>query len=180
VSREKKAVNENRLEFGNILYDESKMVIGRQWRRYIAYDYVIVCVFMVSIALLLTWSLFHVWNSDLFVMAVMIMFFVASWTAAIGIVFATVSLGFLQVYENGIAFTGPPGMNPTFWPFSVMEKIALVAPEDSDPMLIVHFKEGAKVGKLRSIVRDFEDRNKIADYQRFVAALRGRIKLENL
>jgi len=174
------AVTEDRLEYGAQLYDESKMPIGRQWRRHMGYGYAIGSVFMVAIAVLLTWLLLHAWNGDSITKAVMVMFLVASWTMAVGIVYAAVNLGFLQIYERGIAFTGLPGTTPTFWPFSTIEKISLVVPGGSDPILIVHFEEGAKVGKFRSIVRDFENGNKIADYRGFVAALRGRVKLENM
>jgi len=171
---------EDMLPFGRLLYDESKIprgieIHGRHRRNLAAQAAV---YFLVASVLAYVAINYH--TSRPLLDAAGIIGIVFAIVAGVYLTYLAVNLGYEKVYEEGLVSTRALTSGVTFWPFSSLEKIALIAIDDERAYVALFLKHGSKRRLTRSRETFLALKDRIADYEAFLKAIKGRVVLENV
>ncbi len=173
-------MNTEELPFGRLLYDESKItrgieIHGRRRRNLAAQAAV---YFLVASVLAYVYTNYH--GSRPLLDAAGIIGIVFAIVAGVYLTYLAINLGYEKVYEEGVLSTRVFTSGVTFWPFSSLEKISLIAIDNERAYVALFLKQGSKRRLIRSRETFLALKDRIADYEAFVNALEGRVPLENL
>jgi len=93
--------------------------------------------------------------------------------------YSALTAGYLRVYERGIVIIRPHA-RAIIWPFASIEKISLVSSRRGRETILIKLKKEASKPPFKSRNLVLEDKERIADYGEFLAALRGRVNLDSM
>jgi hypothetical protein len=165
------------LPYGRVLYDEEYVPGGVEMRRKRRRNLIQQAVVLLLIASVITY-LFLNYPVPILLMGIAGVMALA-FTLMLGIlmIWMAIDQGYRKVFEKGIVTTRSHSKRFDFWPFSSIEKIAMVAPDSENPLVMVYFKQGLRKGVLRTKRVLFATNRGIADSDAFIKALEGRVVL---